>query len=287
VSARDAAAAAPRLRLVYDAPSDASPHIVAEGISKTFRRGASETLALDGVDLSIGQGEFVAIVGPSGCGKSTLLRLIAGLAGATRGRLRIGNEPVAGPQTGLGIVFQSPVLLEWRNVLDNVLIQVELRGHDPKRYQERALVLLEQVGLSEFKDRYPRELSGGMRQRASIVRALIHDPPILLMDEPFGALDALTREQMRIDLEALWLATGKTVLFVTHSIDEAVLLADRVVVMSPRPGRIDRIIGIDMPRPRGLSARKSPQFQAAAEAITAIFLERGVLRGASRLPLSR
>jgi NitT/TauT family transport system ATP-binding protein len=265
---------------------NASPLILAEGVSKTFRRGQSETLALDGVDLSLGEGEFVAIVGPSGCGKSTLLRLIAGLTPSTSGQLRIGERVVAGPQTDLGIVFQSPVLLDWRNILDNVLIQVELRGLDPRRYRDRALALLDQVGLSDFRDRYPRELSGGMRQRASIVRALIHDPPILLMDEPFGALDALTREQMRIDLEALWLASGKTVLFVTHSIDEAVLLADRVVVMSPRPGRIDRVITIDMPRPRGLAARQHPAFQAAAEAITAIFLQRGVLRGASALPLA-
>jgi NitT/TauT family transport system ATP-binding protein len=238
------------------------------------------------VDLSVGEGEFVAIVGPSGCGKSTLLRLVAGLAPPSAGTLRVGGRAVAGPQTELGIVFQSPVLLDWRNILGNVLIQVELRGLDPKRYRDRALALLDQVGLSEFQDRYPRELSGGMRQRASIVRALIHDPPILLMDEPFGALDALTREQMRIDLEALWLASGKTVLFVTHSIDEAVLLADRVVVMSPRPGRIDRVIPIEIPRPRGLAARKHPHFQAAAEVITGIFLERGVLRGAITLPLA-
>jgi NitT/TauT family transport system ATP-binding protein len=261
-------------------------HIVVEGVSKAFRRGATETVALDGVDLTVAEGEFVAIVGPSGCGKSTLLRLIAGLTPPTGGCLRIGDEAVAGPQTRLGIVFQSPVLLDWRKVLDNVLVQVELRGLDPKRYRDRAMALLDQVGLAEFHDRYPRELSGGMRQRAAIVRALIHDPPLLLMDEPFGALDALTREQMRIDLEALWLASHKTVLFVTHSIDEAVLLADRVVVMSPRPGRIERIITVDLPRPRGLAGRKRPQFLAAAEAITAIFLERGVLRGAASLPMS-
>jgi NitT/TauT family transport system ATP-binding protein len=274
------------LRLVK--PERVAPEmlIVVDRVSKAFRRGATETVALDRVDLAVRAGEFVAIVGPSGCGKSTLLRLIAGLAAPSAGRLRIRDVPVDGPQTELGIVFQSPVLLDWRNVVDNVLVQIELRGLDPKRYRERAFALLEQVGLAEFHDRFPRELSGGMRQRTSIVRALIHDPPILLMDEPFGALDALTREQMRIDLEALWLATAKTVLFVTHSIDEAVLLADRVVVMSPRPGRIDRIIDVALPRPRGLAARKRPEFQAAADAITSIFLERGVLRGATALPLS-
>jgi NitT/TauT family transport system ATP-binding protein len=281
--------ASPRPHLAEEPPPLSArlpAHIVAEGVSKVFRRGASEIIALDGVDLTVGEGEFLAIVGPSGCGKSTLLRLIAGLAAPTAGRLRIGDEAVAGPQTRLGIVFQSPVLLDWRRVLDNVLIQVELRGLDPKRYRERALALLERVGLAEFHDSYPRELSGGMRQRAAIVRALIHDPPLLLMDEPFGALDALTREQMRIDLEALWLSSHKTVLFVTHSIDEAVLLADRVVVMSPRPGRIERIVPVDLPRPRGLAARKRSEFLAAAETITAIFLERGVLHSAASLPLS-
>jgi NitT/TauT family transport system ATP-binding protein len=261
-------------------------HIVAADLRKVFRRDATETVALDGIDLSIAEGEFLAIVGPSGCGKSTLLRLIAGLTAPSSGVLEIGGEKVTGPQTRLGIVFQSPVLLDWRSVLDNVLIQIELRGLRPAAYRDKAMALLAQVGLAEFHDRYPRELSGGMRQRASIVRALIHDPPLLLMDEPFGALDALTREQMRIDLEALWLASHKTVLFVTHSIDEAVLLADRVVVMSPRPGRVESIVPIDMPRPRGLAGRKRPQFQAAADAITAIFLERGVLHGAANLPLS-
>ncbi len=276
---------ASHLRLVQEqAAARSTPYISVEGVGKTFRRGGVDTIALDGVDLRIGDGEFVAIVGPSGCGKSTLLRLIAGLASPTSGRAQVGGAAVTGAQTNLGIVFQNPVLLDWRNVLDNVLIQIELRGLNPKLYKDRALALLDQVGLSEFRDRYPRELSGGMRQRASIVRALIHDPPVLLMDEPFGALDALTREQMRVDLEALWLASGKTVLFVTHSIDEAVLLADRVIVMTPRPGRIDQVVEIDLPRPRGLSARKLPAFQVAAELIVNLFLERGVLRGATALP---
>jgi NitT/TauT family transport system ATP-binding protein len=176
------------------------------------------------------------------------------------------------------------VLLEWRTVLDNVLLQLELRGIDPRPARPRALALLASVGLAEFADRYPRELSGGMRQRAAIVRALIHDPPLLLMDEPFGALDALTREQMRIDLEALWLSTKKTVVFITHSIDEAVLLADRVVVMSARPGRIERVLTVDLPRPRGLDGRKAAAFNETAELITSIFLARGVLHGAAAPP---
>ena len=251
-----------------------------EALTQVYRRGSRTTHALDRVSLEVRDGEFLAVVGPSGCGKSTLLRLIAGLLSPASGKVFHNGKPVAGPQTTLGIVFQSPVLLEWRTVIDNVLLQLELRGIDPGPYRERAQALLAQVGLGEFGDRYPRELSGGMKQRAAIVRALIHDPPLLLMDEPFGALDALTREQMRIDLEALWAKTRKTVMFITHSIDEAVLLADRVVVMSPRPGRIEREIAVSLPRPRGLDARKRPEFLAATEAVQEIFLARGVLHNA-------
>jgi NitT/TauT family transport system ATP-binding protein len=260
--------------------------IAIAGASKVFRRGrragAGEVRALDPIELSIARGEFLAIVGPSGCGKSTLLRLIAGLLAPTAGRVLVDGAHVTRPQTAVGIVFQSPVLLEWRTVLDNVLLQLELRGENPRPHRERAMALLASVGLADFHDRYPRELSGGMRQRASIVRALIHDPPLLLMDEPFGALDALTREQMRVDLEALWLATRKTVVFITHSIDEAVLLADRVVVMSARPGRIEEILPIPLARPRGLDARRTPVFNDATERITGIFLARGVLHGAAK-----
>jgi len=262
----------------------ARPYVALAGVTKVYRRARrEETHALERVDLAIREGEFLAIVGPSGCGKSTLLRLVAGLHLASSGEVRVDGRLVDRPQTNLGIVFQSPVLLDWRTALSNVLVQVELRGLDPAAYRERALRLLAQVGLADFAERYPHELSGGMRQRVAIARALIHDAPLLLMDEPFGALDALTREQIRLDLEALWLATRKTVLFITHSIDEAVLLADRVVVMSPRPGRIERILDITLPRPRGLEARRSLDFTQAAEAITAIFLARGVLHGAARL----
>jgi NitT/TauT family transport system ATP-binding protein len=251
-----------------------------EDLTHVYRRARLETRALERVSLDVRAREFLAVVGPSGCGKSTLLRLIAGLLRPVSGRVLLKEREVLGPQTELGIVFQTPVLLEWRTVLDNVLLQLELRGIEPAPYRERAHALLSQVGLGEFAERYPRELSGGMKQRAAIVRALIHDPPLLLMDEPFGALDALTREQMRIDLEALWANTRKTVVFITHSIDEAVLLADRVAVMSPRPGRIEREIPIALPRPRGLDARKRPEFLAAAEAIQDIFLARGVLHNA-------
>jgi NitT/TauT family transport system ATP-binding protein len=261
-------------------PAPGRAYVELAGVGKTYRRGARETRALERVDLTIRDGEFLAIVGPSGCGKSTLLRLVAGLIAATSGDVRVDGRRVDRPQTNVGIVFQSPVLLDWRTALDNVLIQVELRSLDPRKYRDRALRLLEQIGLAEFADRYPYELSGGMRQRVAIARALIHDAPLLLMDEPFGALDALTREQMRVDLEALWLDAHKTVLFITHSIDEAVLLADRVVVMSPRPARIERVIDVDLPRPRGLDARRASEFARASDAITDIFRARGVLHGA-------
>jgi NitT/TauT family transport system ATP-binding protein len=239
------------------------------------RFGAMQALAP--LDLTVRDGEFIAIVGPSGCGKSTLLRLVAGLLPASAGRLSIGGRTIAGPVTELGIVFQQPILLDWRTALGNVLFQVEMRGERPGPWRERATALLDQVGLAEFANSYPHALSGGMRQRVAIARALVHEPDLLLMDEPFGALDALTREQMRIDLEALWMRRRMTVLFVTHSVDEAVLLADRVVVMSPRPGRIEQVLEVGLPRPRGLAARRHPVFLAAEEAITGIFLERGVL----------
>jgi NitT/TauT family transport system ATP-binding protein len=239
------------------APGAAPPYVEIAGVGKTYRRARRETHALERIDLTVRTGEFLAIVGPSGCGKSTLLRIVAGLNPPSTGEVRVAGRGVAGPQTDLGIVFQSPVLLDWRTALANVLVQVELRGMDPGNYRERAVRLLEQVGLKDFVDRYPHELSGGMRQRVAIARALIHDAPLLLMDEPFGALDALTREQMRLDLEALWLATRKTVLFITHSIDEAVLLADRVVVMSPRPGRIVEIM--DIPAAAAAGAWRAPR----------------------------
>ena len=239
------------------------------------RFGALQALAP--VDLEVRDGEFISIVGPSGCGKSTLLRLVAGLLPASTGTVEVAGRTVSAPVTELGIVFQQPILLDWRSALGNVLFQVEMRGESPARWRDRALALLDQVGLRDFADAYPHALSGGMRQRVAIARALVHEPNLLLMDEPFGALDALTREQMRIDLEALWMRRRMTVLFVTHSVDEAALLADRVVVMSPRPGRIERVLNIGLARPRGLTARRDAGFLQAEEEITGIFLDRGVL----------
>jgi NitT/TauT family transport system ATP-binding protein len=247
------------------------------GIRKVFGAEPGGVVALDKIDLDIKPGEFVSVVGPSGCGKSTLLRIIGGLTPATSGSVAVFGNPVRKPVTDCGIVFQQPILLEWRTVVENVLFNIDMRGLDVAAYRPRAMELLAAVGLVDFADSRPYELSGGMKQRAAIARALVHEPPLLMMDEPFGALDALTREQMRLDLERIWLDTKKTVFFITHSIDEAVLLSDRVVVMSPRPGRIETILNIDLARPRGIAARESASFTEATKAVTNIFLARGVL----------
>ena len=258
--------------------SSAAVPVEIKGVSKVFRRAQMQTQAIDRVDLSVKPSEFVAVVGPSGCGKSTLLKIIAGLLEPSEGRVEIAGRTISGPHTDLGIVFQSPVLLDWRNVLDNVLVQIDLRGGDVAAYHERARALLAKVGLGGFENRMPRELSGGMRQRAAIVRALIHQPPLLMMDEPFGALDTLTREQMRIDLEKLWLERGQTTFFITHGISEAVALADRVIVMTPRPGRIERIIEIDLPRPRHKAVVTSQRFTDYCDEITECFMRHGVIQ---------
>jgi NitT/TauT family transport system ATP-binding protein len=248
-------------------------------VSKVYATRGEPIVALEECSLDFEPGQFVSIVGPSGCGKSTLMLMVAGLVPMSSGSITIGSTPVSGPYTDLGIVFQEPVLLDWRKVMSNVLLQVELRrGYDKKRYRSRALELLELVGLSGFEDRYPFELSGGMRQRVSICRALVHDPPLLLMDEPFGALDALSRDQLNLDLQNIWLQSRKTVLFVTHSISEAIFLADRVAVFSPRPGRIVEVLDIDLPRPRPLSIRETPEFGRYASEIRRVFSSLGVLR---------
>ena len=212
--------------------------------------------------------------------------MVAGLISSSSGSIEIGSSGVRGPYTDLGIVFQEPVLLDWRKVLGNVLLQVELRkGYDKRKYRARALELLDLVGLKGFEDRYPFELSGGMRQRVSICRALLHDPPLLLMDEPFGALDALSRDQLNLDLQSLWLQSKKTVMFVTHSISEAVFLGDRVVVFSGRPGRVVEVLDIDLPRPRHLSVRETPEFGRYAGEIRRVFSSLGVLREEEPLEL--
>jgi NitT/TauT family transport system ATP-binding protein len=246
-------------------------------VGMVFGSSAGAVEALDNVELDIRPGEFVSIVGPSGCGKSTLLRLIAGLMPATSGTLRIAEREIRGPQTNIGFVFQKPVLLDWRSVLDNIMLQIEARGLPREQYLRRAEELLRKVGLSDFSRSFPFELSGGMSQRVSVCRALVHNPPLLLMDEPFGALDALTRDQMMVDLQRLWMSTRQTVIFVTHSVPEAIFLSDRVVVMTQRPGRILKIIEVDLPRPRRLAVRASKAFNDAVSEILGIFETLGVL----------
>jgi NitT/TauT family transport system ATP-binding protein len=246
------------------------------GVGKVYESKAGPVEACGEIDLAIRRSEFVAVVGPSGCGKTTILKMIAGLQPYTTGTITIDGKRIDGPHTDLGIVFQDAILLDWRNVLENVMLQVDIRGLDRVTYEPVARHLLEITGLTGFEKHKPYELSGGMRQRASICRALVHDPPLLLMDEPFGALDALTREQISMDIQRVWMEKRKTALFITHSIPEAVLLADRVVVMSPRPGRIVEIIDIDLPRPRRID-QLPPVFTEYTNRIRAIFKARGVL----------
>ena len=229
-------------------------------LRKVYNPDSGEVVALEEVSLEVGDGELLTVIGRSGCGKTTLLKLTAGLLAPTAGTVHVAGAPVLGPLTNVGIVFQTPVLLDWRKTLDNVLLQIEARKLNVEEYREKALKLLELVGLKGFEDKYPSELSGGMQQRASITRALIHDPPLLLMDEPFGALDAITRDEMNLELLRIWREARKTILFITHSIPEAVFLGDRVIVMTPRPGRIAEIIPIDLPRPRKTALRDEPKF---------------------------
>jgi NitT/TauT family transport system ATP-binding protein len=255
------------------------PFVKVEDLRKTYVSGTDSVVhAVRDVTLAIKEGEFTSIVGPSGCGKSTLLMIVAGLLKPTSGRIVIGDTEVRSPQTNLGVVFQRDVLLEWRTVLGNVMLQAEARGMPRSATQERARDLLTSMGLAGFENTYPDALSGGMRQRVSICRALVHDPPLLLMDEPFGALDALTRDQMGLDLLQLWSQHMKTVIFITHDLEEAVFLSDRVVVMTPRPGQIDKIIDIPLDRPRRLEMRSSAVFAELTAEIRESFKQHGVLR---------
>ena len=254
----------------------ADPHIRLRDVGKVYDTEGGVVEACAEISLDIRQSEFVAIVGPSGCGKTTILKMVAGLVPRSAGTITVGGRLVDKPQTEVGIVFQESILLDWRTVLENVMLQADIRGLDRARYGEVAGKLLQATGLSGFEDKKPYELSGGMRQRVSICRALVHDPPLLLMDEPFGALDALTREQISMDIQRIWMDRRKTALHITHSIPEAVLLADRVVVMSPRPGRIVEILDIDLPRPRRLD-KLPARFNDYAGHIRDIFKAKGVL----------
>lgn len=241
--------------------SNSSRIIEIRELAKAYRtHTGEEVLALGSVSCDIQEGEFITIVGPSGCGKSTLLKIIAGLLPGSGGSVRIRGTEVRGPTRQIGMIFQNPVLLPWKTVFENAMIPIEVLRLRPEDYVERARALIELVGLKGFEDSYPFELSGGMAQRNAIVRALVHNPEILLADEPFGALDAMTREQMNLEIQRIWLESRKTVLFVTHSIPEAVFLADTVVVLSQRPSQVVDLVRVEFPRPRSMEDMGTDRF---------------------------
>ncbi len=243
------------------------PVLVADGLRHVYRSGQGELKALDRVGLAVGRGEFVAIVGPSGCGKSTLLRILGGLLVPTEGRVHLNGRLLASPRRQVGYVFQKVNLMSWRTVLRNVILPLEVAGVPRSEAERRARDLLVLVGLEGFGNVYPRELSGGMAQRVAIARALVGDSEVLLLDEPFGSLDALSREQMNLELLRIWRARGVTALMVTHDLQEAIFLADRVLVMSPRPGRICAEVRVDLPRPRTLEVMYTEFFGALSRRV--------------------
>lgn len=250
----------------------AAPMLQARAVSVSYQTRRGSIDALRDVDLAVGQGEFVTILGPSGCGKSTLLKLAAGLLAPTRGQLDVAGAPVNGPNRDIGVAFQKPTLLPWRTVLDNVLLPSETAGERGAAAEQRARDLLDVVGLRDFAGNYPNELSGGMQQRVGLARMLQRDPSLLLMDEPFAALDAMTREALTLELQRIWMRDRKSVLFITHSIPEAVMLSDRVLVMSARPGRVVEDFHVDIPRPRSMATLAEPAFTAAADHLRRHFI---------------
>jgi NitT/TauT family transport system ATP-binding protein len=263
-------------------PASRDVHVSVTGLDKTYRLPQGQAVtALSGLDLNIRRGEFVSVVGPSGCGKSTLLKCIAGITGISGGTIQVDGTPIDEPPDDMAIVFQRDVLLDWRSVIENVLFPIEIKRLAKEEWRGRAREWLALIGLPGYENRQPWELSGGQRQRVAICRALIQEPRLLLMDEPFGALDALTRDELNLELQGLWMKTRKTVLFITHSISEAVLLSDQVVVMAANPGRILEIIPIDLPRPRSLDIRETPEFGRYAKHIRRLFEGLGLLKGAS------
>jgi NitT/TauT family transport system ATP-binding protein len=257
----------------------ATDAITVSAVDKRYASRHGTVRALEAVTFSVSEGEFVAVVGPSGCGKSTLLKILAGLLPSSGGAALLRGTQIAGPRRDIGVVFQSPVLFPWRTVLDNVLLPVDVQRLDRARHEKVALDLINLVGLGGFEHRYPWELSGGMQQRVAITRSLVHDPAMLLMDEPFGALDAMTREHMNLELQRIWIEKKKTVLFITHSIPEAVFLADRVLVMTARPGRLLDDVRVDLGRPRALDVMNTPEFGRYVKEIRAQFNSKGGLDG--------
>ena len=259
-------------------PSSGAASIEGRQVIKSFNTSTGVFTAVDGLTLKIESGEFVSLIGPSGCGKSTFMLMAAGLQPLTTGELLVDGKRLDTPLTDVGIVFQDHLLLEFRTALQNVMLQAEVRGLPLGPARTRAMELMTKLGIAHAADRYPKQLSGGMRQRVAIARALIHEPSVLMMDEPFGALDAITRTQIRHDLEVLWLETGKTVLFITHSLEEAIGLSDRVLVMSPTPGRVVDDIRIELPRPRPAHLGDYPEFNAYADRIHDAFRRFGVIK---------
>jgi NitT/TauT family transport system ATP-binding protein len=277
-SAMPAASLAPRHSAPAAAPTAAQCLVRIAGLQKIYKtRDGNDIHALKDIDLDIRDAEFISIVGPSGCGKTTLLKILAGILSRTSGEVTMAGRSLSGPSRELGVVFQAPVLLPWRTVLQNVMVPIQVQRRDRAVFEARARALIAMVGLAGFEHKYPSELSGGMQQRVGICRALVHDPSFLLMDEPFGALDAMTRESMNEELQRLWRENRKTILLVTHSIPEAVYLADRVVVMTPRPGRIVDVLDIDLPRPRTLAMQNTPEFGRFVAAIRRHFGSAGSL----------
>jgi NitT/TauT family transport system ATP-binding protein len=246
-------------------------HLAVRDVRLVYSTSRGPLTALDQLSFTLGKREFVSVLGPSGCGKSTLLKLATGLIRPTEGTLTLAGAAIAGPRPDVGIVFQAPTLLPWRTVIDNVLVPIRARGAAVGDYRPKAQALLELVGLGSFSKHYPHELSGGMQQRVGIARGLIHDPELLLMDEPFAALDAMTREGMMDELQRIWMSTNKSVLFITHSIPEAVYLSDRVLVMGPRPGRIVDVVEVDLPRPRTLATMGDSRFTELTTHLRGVF----------------
>ena len=249
-------------------------------VTKIFGEDGDDPFeALKEINIDIEPGEFVSVVGPSGCGKSTLMLMVAGLLERSSGKITVGGNTVTKPITDVGIAFQDHLLLEFRTAMANVMLQADIRKLPKKKIEVRARELFEVLRLTHAMEKYPRQLSGGMRQRVSLVRTLVHDPSVILMDEPFGALDALTRLQVRMDLEAMWLRRRPTVLFITHSVEEAVGLSDRIFVMSPSPGRVVDEIKVDLPRPRPIVLGDAPEFAAYVDRILEHFEKMGVIHG--------